>query len=77
MASKRLKNKIEKIFKERREPMTTRQIIEHLAASRYVHLPSHNALGNLMRDKRFTVVGSVRGPDSGPVAVWYLKEASQ
>ena len=77
MASKRLKNKIEKIFKETREPMTTRQIIQHLAENRYAHLPSHNALGNMMRDKRFTVVGSVRATNSGPVAVWYLKEDPQ
>ena len=57
--------------------MTTRQIIEHLAENRYAHGLSHNALGNMMRDKRFTVVGSVRTPISGPVAIWYLKEAPQ
>lgn len=77
MASKRIKNKIESIFRERGEPMTTRQIIQELVESMYKHVPSDHAVGQMMRDKRFSRVGEARPDDAGPIALWYLQEVSE
>lgn len=76
----KIKQKIEKIFREEGKPMTTRQIIDKLADAKWKNLPSQFAVSNLMRARQFTKVDTVRVPtlDSGskPVAVWYLREES-
>lgn len=76
----KIKQKIEKIFREEGKPMTTRQIIDRLADAKWKNLPSQYAVSNLMRQKPFTKVGTTDclhlSQSVKPVSVWYLREES-
>lgn len=76
----KIKQKIEKIFREEGKPMTTHQIIDRLVDAKWKNLPSQYAVSNLMRQKPFTKVGTKDclhlSQSVKPVAVWYLREES-
>jgi len=75
----KIKQKIEKIFKEEGRPMTTNEIIGKLVDAKWKNLPSSYAVSNILREKRFQKVGSTAQSTfcakGKTVSLWYLKEA--
>lgn len=74
----KIKQKIEKIFREEGRPMTTNEIIGKLVDAKWKNLPSSYAVSNILREKRFQKVGSTEQStfytQGKSVTLWYLKE---
>ena len=74
MAKKMLRNKMEKILKEAKKPLTTSEVLARLHASGYRYTPSAIAASQVLsRDKRFVKVGYLR-TDVSKGITWGLKE---
>jgi len=75
----KIKQKIEKIFREEGRPMTTHEIMGKLVDAKWKNLPSSYAVSNILREKRFQKVGSTKQctfttEANKTVTLWYLKE---
>ena len=79
----KIKQKIEKIFREEGRPMTTHEIIGKLVDAKWKNLPSSYAVSNILREKRFQKVGTTKQRSfqselaNKTVTLWYLKEVEE